>query len=151
MASSPNAPTTLQRERLFTCFLSSKQQSTHIAVKRMKRALRDAVICTSVEKRSLIEPSEVAVKSTFWACRNLDLLRARSHDGEEKAVTGGGPFGAFLEPAMTSKLLVCCRQCNLLSHFISLSCAVFNLLLSKDYAQKCIPFDRYQVCDTFSN
>jgi len=57
-----NAPMTLQRERLFICFLSSKQQSTHIAVKLMKRALRDAVICwrrwsTSGEKRPLIEPS----------------------------------------------------------------------------------------------
>jgi hypothetical protein len=57
-----NAPMTLQRERLFICFLSSKQQSTHIAVKLMKRALRDAVICrrrwsTSGEKWPLIEPS----------------------------------------------------------------------------------------------
>jgi len=46
----------------FYMLLSSKQQSTHIAVKLMKRALRDAVICrrrwsTSGEKRPLIEPS----------------------------------------------------------------------------------------------
>ena len=51
-----------ERERLFICFLSSKQQSTHIAVKLMKRALRDAGIfrrrwSTSGEKRPLIEPS----------------------------------------------------------------------------------------------